>query len=79
MFSAERMGISAPYQASVGRASMRGSGKRKSTYVWRKTYTLIYPYPVACIITILQSYKTPLESSVSDATIWSITYGHQLL
>ncbi len=36
--------ISAPCQASVGRASRRGSRKRKSADVWRKTVTLIYPY-----------------------------------
>jgi len=45
MFSAKRMQISAPRQASVGRSSRRGSGKQKSAYVQRKTYTLIYPYP----------------------------------
>jgi hypothetical protein len=45
MFSAIRMQISAPRQASVGRASRRGSGKRKSAYVQGKTYMLIYPYP----------------------------------
>jgi hypothetical protein len=40
------MQISAPRQASVGRASRRGSWKQKSAYVWRKTYTFIYPYPI---------------------------------
>jgi hypothetical protein len=39
------MQISAPRQASVGRASRRGSGKQKSAYVRWKMYTLIYPYP----------------------------------
>ncbi len=46
MFSAERLRISAPHQASVGRASRRGSGKQKSADVWQKMYTLIYPYPL---------------------------------
>jgi hypothetical protein len=44
-FSAEHMRISAPRQASVGRANRQGSGKRKSSYIRWKTYTLIYPYP----------------------------------
>jgi hypothetical protein len=43
-FSTERLQISVPRQASVGRASRRGSGKQKSADVERKTYTLIYPY-----------------------------------
>jgi hypothetical protein len=30
----------------VGRASRRGSGKRKSADVEQKTVTLIYPYPL---------------------------------
>jgi hypothetical protein len=44
-FSAERLLLSAPRQASVGKATWRGSGKQKSTDVWQKTYTLIYPDP----------------------------------
>ncbi len=28
---------------------------------------------------IMKSINTPLKSSVSDATIWSVTYGRQLL
>jgi hypothetical protein len=44
-FSAERLRISAPHQASVGRASRRGSAKQKSADVEWKTYTLIYHYP----------------------------------
>jgi hypothetical protein len=46
-FSAKCMRISAPHQASVGRASRQRSGKRKSAYIRRKTYTLIYPCPQA--------------------------------
>jgi hypothetical protein len=42
-FSAERLQISAPRQASAGRASRQGSGKRKTADVKRKMYTLIYP------------------------------------
>ncbi len=45
-FSAKHLRISAPCQASVGRASRRGSGKHKSADVRRKMYTLIYPYPL---------------------------------
>ncbi len=44
-FSAEHLGISAPRQASVGRASRRGSGKRKSADVEQKMYSLIYLDP----------------------------------
>jgi hypothetical protein len=44
MFSAKRMQISAPRQASVGRASRRGSRKQKSAYVRQKMYMLIYTY-----------------------------------
>ncbi len=44
-FSAECLRISAPRQASVGRASRWGSGKQKSAIFEQKTYTLIYPYP----------------------------------
>ncbi len=43
-FSAGRLQISAPRQASVGRASRRGSGKRRSADIEQKMYTLIYPY-----------------------------------
>jgi hypothetical protein len=44
-FSAERLLLSAPRQASVGRATWRGSGMRKSTDVRQKMYMLIYPDP----------------------------------
>jgi hypothetical protein len=44
-FSAKHMRISAPRQASVGRATWQGSEERKSTDVVRKTVTLIFPYP----------------------------------
>jgi hypothetical protein len=49
MFSAERRRISTPRQASVGRASRQGSRKRKSAYVRRKMYMLIYPYPIRSV------------------------------
>ena len=44
-FSAERLPLSTPRQASVGRATWRGSGKQKSTEIQQKMYTLIYPDP----------------------------------
>ncbi len=44
-FSAKCLQISAPRQASVGRASRWGSGKQKSADIEQKTYMLIYPYP----------------------------------
>jgi hypothetical protein len=47
-FSTERLLLSAPCQASVGRATWRGSGKQKSADVRQKTYTLIYPDPTVC-------------------------------
>jgi len=48
MFSAERLSLSAPHQASVGRDTWRRSGKRKSADVRQKTYMLIYPDPLFC-------------------------------
>jgi hypothetical protein len=45
-FSAERLQISAPRQASVGRASRLGSRKQKSADIERKTYMLICSYPI---------------------------------
>jgi hypothetical protein len=41
-FSAKRLPLSTPRQASVGRASRRVGVERKAEDVWRKTYTLIY-------------------------------------
>jgi hypothetical protein len=44
-FSTERLQIFAPCQASLVRATWRGSGERKSADVRHKMATLIYPYP----------------------------------
>jgi hypothetical protein len=45
MFSAERLPLSAPRQASVVRATWWGSGKQKAEDVQQKMYMLIYPDP----------------------------------
>ncbi len=42
-FSAECLLLSAPRQASVGRASRQGGGEQKVEDIRQKTYTLIYP------------------------------------
>jgi len=50
-FSAECLPLSAPCQASVGRASRRG--ERKAEDVRQKMYMLIYPDPTAMTFSIM--------------------------
>jgi hypothetical protein len=59
MFSTERLRISAPHQASVGRASRRGSGKQKSTDVeWNNVYVDLPLTVVYFITTKAQCFKS---------------------
>jgi hypothetical protein len=79
-FSTERMQISAPRQASVGRSSMQGSGKQKSAYVRRKMYTLIYPYPKYSSLFVWGGEKSLLKiylaASWTDSS-FSLSLAHE--
>jgi hypothetical protein len=63
-FSAKRLLLSAPRQASVGRASRQG--EQKAEDIQRKTYTLINPDPSKCLTVLDHSWqrKKELDNSI---------------